>query len=68
MPFFISVFENKDKIILVMDCALGGELYDYINDRQKLTENSARRLFRQISSAINYCHQVSNIQYILMSF
>ena len=48
-----------------MDCALGGELYDYINDRQKLTENSARRLFRQISSAINYCHQVSNIQYIL---
>lgn len=52
-----EVFENKDKIILVMDCALGGELYDYINDRQKLTENSARRLFRQISSAINYCHQ-----------
>jgi NUAK family SNF1-like kinase len=42
-----------------MDCALGGELYDYINDRQKLTENNARRLFRQITSAIHYCHQVS---------
>ena len=54
-----AVFENKDKIILVMDCALGGELYDYINDRQKLTENNARRLFREITSAIHYCHQVS---------
>ncbi|KAL5014855.1 hypothetical protein ScPMuIL_009125 [Solemya velum] len=48
---------NKDKIILVMDCANGGELYDYINDRQQLTEKDARRIFRQIVSAIHYCHQ-----------
>lgn len=52
-----EVFENKDRIILVMECALGGELYDYINDRQKLTESNARSLFRQITSAIHYCHK-----------
>ena len=55
-----SVFENKDRIILVMDCADGGELYDYINNHQ-LTERDARRIFRQIVSAIHYCHQVNII-------
>lgn len=51
-----EVFENKDKIILVMECADGGELYDYINNN-RLTEKDARRIFRQIVSAIAYCHQ-----------
>ena len=58
--FIFSVFENKDRIILVMDCADGGELYDYINNNQ-LTERDARRIFRQIVSAIHYCHQVSEV-------
>jgi len=53
-----SVFENKDKIILVMEHADGGELYDYINNN-RLTERDARRVFRQITSAIKYCHQVN---------
>ncbi|WAR25016.1 NUAK1-like protein [Mya arenaria] len=51
-----EVFENKDKIILVMECADGGELYDYINDHT-LTERDARTIFRNIVSAIKYCHQ-----------
>lgn len=65
---FQIVFENKDKIILVMDCANGGELYDYINDRQQLTEKDARRIFRQIVSAIHYCHQVSFNLYVMPGF
>ncbi|KAK3608352.1 hypothetical protein CHS0354_030809 [Potamilus streckersoni] len=52
-----EVFEDKDRIILVMDCANGGELYDYINDRSRLPEKEARRIFRQIVSAVSYCHQ-----------
>ncbi|KAL4226645.1 NUAK SNF1-like kinase 1 [Mactra antiquata] len=52
-----EVFENKDKIILVMECADGGELYDYINNNN-LTEKDARRIFRQIVSAIQYCHRL----------
>lgn len=51
-----EVFENKDKIILVMESADGGELYDYINNRH-LTEKDARRVFRQIVSAVKFCHQ-----------
>ncbi|XP_029647569.1 NUAK family SNF1-like kinase 1 isoform X2 [Octopus sinensis] len=52
-----EVFENKEKIIMVMDYAAGGELYDYINKKKPLPEREARRMFRQIASAIYYCHQ-----------
>lgn len=59
-PHLISiyeVFENKEKIIIVMEYANGGELYDYINDRKQLDTHEARKYFRQIVSAIHYCHQ-----------
>ncbi|RUS86023.1 hypothetical protein EGW08_006235, partial [Elysia chlorotica] len=52
------VFEKKDKIVLVMDYAQGGELYDYLNKMGRLGEWEARRIFRQIVSAIHCCHQV----------
>ncbi|KAG1714798.1 NUAK family SNF1-like kinase 1 [Nymphon striatum] len=52
-----EVFENKDKIVLVMQYASGGELYDYLNEKKVLSEADARRLFRQIASAIYYCHK-----------
>lgn len=55
---FIKVFENQDKMVLVMEYAAGGELYEYLNERNVLTEEEARRIFRQISTAIYYCHKV----------
>lgn len=35
-----AVFENKEKIILVMEYASGGELYDYVNKFGSLPEAS----------------------------
>ncbi|XP_072328865.1 NUAK family SNF1-like kinase 1 isoform X1 [Scyliorhinus torazame] len=52
-----EVFENKDKIVIVMDYCSNGELYDYVNERHRLSENEARKAFRQIVSAIHYCHK-----------
>ncbi|KAI6207147.1 Protein kinase domain-containing protein [Aphelenchoides besseyi] len=52
-----EVFENKDKIILVMEYASGGELYDYVSKFGSLAEAEARRIFRQITSAVLYCHK-----------
>ncbi|KAI1729903.1 protein kinase domain-containing protein [Ditylenchus destructor] len=52
-----EVFENKDKIILVMEYASGGELYDYVSKFGSLPESEARRIFRQITSAVLYCHK-----------
>ncbi|KAG9353107.1 hypothetical protein JZ751_017683 [Albula glossodonta] len=52
-----EVFENKHKIVIVMEYASQGDLYDYICERQKLSEREARHFFRQIVSAVHYCHQ-----------
>lgn len=40
-----------------MEFAAGGELYDYLSERKVLTEEEARRIFRQVSTAIYYCHK-----------
>jgi len=53
------VFENKDKIVLVMQYASGGELYEYVSYHKMLTDSDARRIFRQVATAIYYCHKVS---------
>ncbi|XP_023314461.1 protein kinase kin1 [Trichogramma pretiosum] len=52
-----EVFENREKMVLVMEYAAGGELYDYLSEHKVLTEVEARRIFRQISTAIFYCHK-----------
>ncbi|XP_012615250.2 NUAK family SNF1-like kinase 2 [Microcebus murinus] len=52
-----EVFENSSKIVIVMEYASRGDLYDYISERQRLSEGDARHFFRQIVSAVHYCHQ-----------
>ncbi|XP_072553105.1 NUAK family SNF1-like kinase 1 isoform X2 [Salminus brasiliensis] len=52
-----EVFESREKIVMVMEYASGGELYEYIQMRQRLTEEEARCFFRQITSAVLYCHK-----------
>ncbi|XP_001374657.1 NUAK family SNF1-like kinase 1 [Monodelphis domestica] len=59
-PHIISiyeVFENKDKIVIIMEYASKGELYDYISERRRLSERETRHFFRQIISAVHYCHK-----------
>ncbi|KXJ77816.1 hypothetical protein RP20_CCG006465 [Aedes albopictus] len=52
-----EVFENREKMVLVMEFAAGGELYDYLSERKVLSEEEARRIFRQVATAIYYCHK-----------
>uniref|UniRef100_A0A3P9DPT3 non-specific serine/threonine protein kinase n=1 Tax=Maylandia zebra TaxID=106582 RepID=A0A3P9DPT3_9CICH len=54
---FHEVFESRDKIVIVMEYASRGELYDYIQERRRLPETEARSIFRQITSAVHYCHK-----------
>ncbi|XP_061591990.1 NUAK family SNF1-like kinase 1 [Cololabis saira] len=54
---FHEVFESRDKIVIVMEYASRGELYDYIQERRRLPESEARSIFRQITSAVHYCHK-----------
>jgi serine/threonine protein kinase len=60
------VFENKEKMVLVMEIAAGGELYDYLSQRKSLEEAEARRIFRQIATAVYYCHKASTAKSLLV--
>ncbi|KAM9443894.1 NUAK family SNF1-like kinase 2 [Clarias gariepinus] len=51
-----EVFENKDKMVIVMEYASKGDLFDYISGR-RVSEREARHIFRQIVSAVHYCHR-----------
>lgn len=50
-----EVIHMHKKTCLVLEYVQGGELFDYIV-LGKLRETEARRLFRQMASAIEYCH------------
>ncbi len=52
------VYESREKIILVMEYASGGELYDYLNRMKRIPESQARAIFRQIVSAVHFLHKV----------
>lgn len=57
--FVLSVFESRERIVMVMEYASGGELYEYIQKRERLSEQEARYFFKQITSAVYYCHKVN---------
>ncbi|KAJ3021939.1 Map microtubule affinity-regulating kinase [Thoreauomyces humboldtii] len=52
-----EVIETKYTVYLVMEYASGGELYDYLVVHGKMKEKEARAKFRQILSAVSYCHK-----------
>jgi serine/threonine protein kinase len=47
--------------MLVMEYAGGGELYNYVAQRQRLGEAETCRLFHQIVSGVEYCHRAKVI-------
>ncbi|TPX56609.1 hypothetical protein PhCBS80983_g04411 [Powellomyces hirtus] len=56
-----DVVETDSQIVLTMEHVQGGELFDYIVAQKRLKDRVARRLFRQIVSALEYCHRSSII-------
>lgn len=44
---------------LVLEHVSGGELFDYLVKKSRLTPKEARRFFRQIISALDFCHSHS---------
>ncbi|MCO5549017.1 hypothetical protein L7F22_002483 [Adiantum nelumboides] len=58
-PHIIKLYEvitTPSDIIMVIEYA-GGELFQYIVDRGRMSEDEARRFFQQIICAIEYCHR-----------
>ena len=54
----IDVFEKKEDgtTYLIVEYVAGGELFDYIVANGVVKEKEARQFFRQVISAVEYCH------------
>jgi len=59
-PNIVDLYEvlhdDQGKIYLVLELITGGELFDFIVARGRVKEREAKRLFRQMISAVEYCH------------
>ncbi|KAH7279953.1 hypothetical protein KP509_37G045000 [Ceratopteris richardii] len=59
-PHIIRLYEAIDTpadIFLVMEHVNNGELFDYIVEKGRLSDDEARRFFQQIISGVEYCHR-----------
>ena len=58
-PHIIRLYEVVDTptdIFLVNEYVSGGELFDYIVSKGRLSADEARNFFHQIISGVEYCH------------
>lgn len=51
-----EVWENKSELYLVLEYVDGGELFDYLVSRGRLSEREAVHYFKQIIQGVSYCH------------
>jgi len=52
----VDAFENNSGIFLVQEHCQGGELFEFVNKRQGITERMLHVVFSQILSALAYIH------------
>ncbi|KAJ3107629.1 MAP/microtubule affinity-regulating kinase 3 [Phlyctochytrium planicorne] len=60
-PHIVRLYEVIDtpkELYLIMEYAAGGEIFDYLVAHGRMKEKDARRHFRQIISAVEYCHNL----------
>ncbi|GMT07245.1 hypothetical protein PENTCL1PPCAC_29419, partial [Pristionchus entomophagus] len=59
-PFVLDIFqvmETESTIYLVTELCQGGELFNLIQKKRRMTEPEARKYFCQLLTAVQYCHE-----------
>ncbi|KAM3392146.1 hypothetical protein ACQJBY_013339 [Aegilops geniculata] len=51
-----EILGTRKKVHFVLDLAAGGELFSLVDSDGRMTEDLARHYFRQLVSAVRYCH------------
>ena len=54
--YVFRIFEDKENFYLVMEYCQRGELFDYIVEHQRLSENEAAVFFYQLVNGVEYIH------------
>ena len=53
----LEVYEEQDRLLLVMEKLNGPDLFDSLSQKSRYTEKDAKEVVRQILSALAYCHR-----------
>uniref|UniRef100_UPI00398EF6DA death-associated protein kinase 1 isoform X4 n=1 Tax=Pristiophorus japonicus TaxID=55135 RepID=UPI00398EF6DA len=51
-----DVYENKTDVILILELVSGGELFDFLAEKESLTEEEATEFLKQILNGVHYLH------------
>ncbi|MGH0164925.1 UNVERIFIED_CONTAM: hypothetical protein FKN15_047979 [Acipenser sinensis] len=51
-----DVYENKTDVILILELVAGGELFDFLAEKESLTEEEATAFLKQILDGVQYLH------------
>ncbi|KAF0034281.1 hypothetical protein F2P81_014347 [Scophthalmus maximus] len=51
-----DVFENKAEVILILELVAGGELFDFLAEKESLSEEEATQFLKQILDGVSYLH------------
>lgn len=54
----LDIMETENSYYLVMEYCKGGDLMEYICQKQRLEEKEVKRLIRQVISAVDYLHRM----------
>lgn len=52
------MIETETHFFIVIEYCSGGELFDHIVEKKRLSESDSRMFFRQIVSAVAYLHSL----------
>ncbi|MEQ2285635.1 Death-associated protein kinase 1, partial [Ameca splendens] len=51
-----EVFESKPEVILILELVAGGELFDFLAEKESLSEEEATQFLKQILDGVLYLH------------
>ncbi|RMC19106.1 hypothetical protein DUI87_03710 [Hirundo rustica rustica] len=60
-----DVYENKTDVILILELVAGGELFDFLAEKESLTEEEATEFLKQILNGVQYLHSLQLLTLIL---
>eukprot|EP01135_Chromosphaera_perkinsii_P005880 Nk52_evm13s370 gene=Nk52_evmTU13s370 len=59
LDVFENMFEQKRKLLMVMECMQGGELFERLQEQTNFTEAEAAKTMRSLASVVQHIHSLN---------